>query len=129
MGVRLILERDGAILLVKHTYDRYWYLPGGGVKKGETVEAAARREVSEELGAELGDLRLVGVYTNFCEHKNDHIIVFSCDNFVLAGETDREIECFDFFRFDSLPDGVSPGTRRRIGEYVRSDGLPIVGPW
>lgn len=129
VGVRLILERDGAILLVKHTYDRHWYLPGGGVRKGETLEKAARREASEEIGAELGDLHLVGVYTNFYEYKNDHIVVFSCDDFVLTGKIDHEIEGFNFFRFDGMPDGVSPGTLRRIQEYVRGDGWPVVGRW
>lgn len=129
VGVRLILEKDGAVLLVKHTYQRHWYLPGGVVKKGEYVEDAARREASEELGAKLGDLNLFGVYTNFYEYKNDHIIVFSCDDFSLTGKTDHEIERFDFFRSDSLPNGVSPGSLRRIREYVDGNGLPFVGPW
>ena len=54
VGVRLILEKGQAVLLVKHTYQYDWYLPGGGVKRGETLEGAARREAAEELGAELG---------------------------------------------------------------------------
>ena len=129
VGVRLILERDEAVLLVKHSYQRRWYLSGGGVKKGETVEEAARREATEELGAELGDLHLVGVYTNFYEHKNDHAIVFSCDAFTLTGQTDHEIDRFDFFRTDDLPDDVSPGSLRRIQEYASGNGSPVVGMW
>ena len=61
VGVRLILTRDQAVLLVKHTYQRHWYLPGGGVKRGETLQEAARREAAEEIGAALGDLQLFGV--------------------------------------------------------------------
>jgi 8-oxo-dGTP pyrophosphatase MutT (NUDIX family) len=129
MGVRLILVKDEAVLLVKHTYQRHWYLPGGGIKKGETVEAAARREAAEELGAELGHLHLVGVYTNFYEHKNDHVVVLSCDDLALTGKTDHEIERFDFFRFDGLPSGVSPGSLRRIREYVSGTGSPVIGLW
>ena len=129
VGVRLILERDGAVLLVKHTYQRHWYLPGGGVKKGESIEETARREATEELGAALGDLCLFGVYTNFYEHKNDHVVVFSCRDFALTGKTDREIERFDFFPFDGLPHDLSPGSRRRIGEYVSGSGSPVVGLW
>jgi 8-oxo-dGTP pyrophosphatase MutT (NUDIX family) len=125
----LVLEQDGAILLVKHTYQSHWYLPGGGVNKGETIEEAARREAGEELGAELGDLHLVGVYTNFFESKNDHVIVFSCDAFTLTGQTDREIERFGFFCVQDLPDSVSPGSRRRIQEYTDGNGLPTVGRW
>ena len=129
VGVRLILEKDQTVLLVKHTYQRHWYLPGGGIRKGETVEEAARREAAEELGAELGNLHLVGVYTNFYERKNDHVVVLSCDDFALTGKTDHEIECFDFFRFDGLPNGVSPGSLRRIREYTNGNGSPVVGLW
>lgn len=60
------------------------YLPGGGVKEGKMAEHAARREAATELGAQLRNLRLVGVYSNFREHKSDHIVV-------LAGQTGCEI--------------------------------------
>lgn len=131
VGVRLILMADQTVLLVKHTYQPHWYLPGGGVKKGETLEQAARREIAEEVVAKLGRLRLFGVYTNFYEHKSDHVIVFSCDNVTLMGQTGhkREIERSEFFDLDSLPDNVSPGSRRRIREYVSGNDLPIVGIW
>ncbi len=129
VGVRLILVRDGSVLLVKHTYTLRRYLPGGGVQKGETLAEAAKREAGEELGATLGELRLLGVYSNFCEHKSDHIVVFTGDDFTLTGETDAEIEKFSFLGLDSLPEDVSPGTRRRIQEYVNGSGLPVVGAW
>jgi 8-oxo-dGTP pyrophosphatase MutT (NUDIX family) len=129
LGVRLILEKDHAVLLVKHTYQAQWYLPGGGVKRGETLEEATRREAAEEIGATLGRLRLFGVYTNFYEHKSDHVVIFACDDFTLTGRTDAEIERFDFFGLDDLPAGLSPGTRRRIQEYVDGGDGPVVGAW
>jgi len=131
VGVRLILTNDQSILLIKHTYQQHWYLPGGGVKKGETLEQTARREMAEEVGAKLGRLRLFGVYTNFYEYKNDHVIVFSCDDFTLADEMDQkyEIESLRFFDLDNLPGDLSPGSKRRIQEYTSGDGLPIAGVW
>ncbi len=129
VGVRVILEKERAVLLVKHTYQEQWYLPGGGVGRGETLEHAARREAAEEIGAALGKLRLFGVYTNFYEHKSDHVVIFTCDDFALTGRTDAEIERFAFFGLDNLPDGVSPGTRRRLQDYTHDGGAPVVGMW
>ncbi len=129
VGVRLILVRERSVLLVKHTYQGGWFLPGGGVKKGETIEGAARREAHEEVGVELSDLSLFGVYTNFYQRRSDHIIVFTCEDFTLTGETDWEIERFDFFPLDGLPDDVSSGCLHRIREYAAGQESTQVGMW
>jgi ADP-ribose pyrophosphatase YjhB (NUDIX family) len=117
-GTRVILIRDNKILLVKHTYQEHWYLPGGGIKKGETFEQAIRREIEEELDGQMGSLKLFGVYNNFFENKNDHVVIFICDEFSIAGKKDREIENFDFFDTTDLPKNTAPGTRRRIEEFI-----------
>jgi 8-oxo-dGTP pyrophosphatase MutT (NUDIX family) len=51
--VRVIVIRGDRILMVQHqdTNGRFWILPGGGVKPGESLEEAAVREVLEEAGA------------------------------------------------------------------------------
>jgi ADP-ribose pyrophosphatase YjhB (NUDIX family) len=56
----MLLIQYETILLVKHTYQESWDLPGGAVKKGETLEGGLRREGSEEIGAQLGSLALLG---------------------------------------------------------------------
>lgn len=129
VGVRLLLIHDDKVLLVKHTYQRHWYLPGGGVQRDETLEDAARREACEEIGAILGALRLFGVYSNFYEAKSDHVIVFVGEPVTLDGKANREIERFAWFALDALPDDTSPGSRRRITEYQQSPGTPLVGLW
>jgi len=129
VGVRLILVREQSVMLVKHTYQNDWFLPGGGVKKGETVKEAAGREAQEEVGAELRELTLFGVYANFYQCKSDHIVVLFCDDFTLTGETDWEIERFGFFPLDDLPIDVSPVCLHRIQEYAIGQELVQVGVW
>ncbi len=128
VGVRVLLMREGQALLVQHTYQEAWYLPGGGVKRGETLEDAIRREAREEVGATLGALSLLGVYTNLLEGKCDHVAAFVCDEFTLGGETDHEIEQFAFYDVDALPADASPGTRRRVSEYL-AGGPAVSGRW
>ncbi|MDC6118998.1 nucleoside triphosphatase NudI [Serratia rubidaea] len=53
-----VIQNDGEFLLCKMAADRgvfpgQWALPGGGMEPGETMEAALRREIMEELGKEL----------------------------------------------------------------------------
>ena len=54
LGVRALVERsDGKVLLVRHTYTKGLYLPGGGVEKGEIASVSLLRELKEEGGVEL----------------------------------------------------------------------------
>jgi 8-oxo-dGTP pyrophosphatase MutT (NUDIX family) len=125
VGVRVLLLRDRQVLLVRHTYQDQWFMPGGRVERGETLVDAVRREAAEEVGATLGELSLLGVYTNTYEGKTDHIAVLICHEFTVSGETDREIEQYAFYDLDALPEDVSPGTRRRIGEYVSGEPAQV----
>ena len=78
--------RDGDRLLVSEGFDsikqrRYARPLGGGVEHGETTQAAIAREIREELGQEVRDLRLLGVLENIFiyEGKPGHEIVFVYD--------------------------------------------------
>lgn len=129
MGVRVVMIQDGKVWLVRQTYVPGWYLPGGGLKKGETLEEAARREAREETGAELGVISLFGTYSNFTEWKSDHNILFLCREFEFKSKPDGEIAELRAFALDDLPDGLWLGHRRRLEEYQAGIHSPQFGTW
>jgi 8-oxo-dGTP diphosphatase len=49
-GALVAIHVGQALLLVRSSYRIAWNFPGGGIRRGETPEAAARRELSEEIG-------------------------------------------------------------------------------
>lgn len=128
-GVRVLLVQERQVLLVRHTYLKGWYLPGGGVKRGETLDETARREAREEVGAELRAIRLLGAYSNFELNRSDHNILFLCTDFTADCTHDREIAEARFFPIADLPADVQPGHRRRIEEYAAGAEGPAFGRW
>jgi len=57
VAVAVLLRRDGTFLLAQRprgkVYAGYWEFPGGKVEPGESVTAALKREILEELGVEI----------------------------------------------------------------------------
>jgi len=58
----VLMERNGKYLLIKEATAKWngmWFLPGGSVKPGESLEEGTKREVLEEAGC---DVELVSVF-------------------------------------------------------------------
>lgn len=122
LGARgCVIDADGRMLLVKHSYMPGWQFPGGGVEWGETAEAAMAREVREETGVEVtGPMQLFGLYSNFTHFPGDHIAVYVIRQWrrpVVPGPN-AEIVATAFHHPGALPADTTPGTRRRIVEVI-----------
>ncbi|GIM88644.1 NUDIX domain-containing protein [Paractinoplanes toevensis] len=58
----IVVDDHGRLLLVRHTGDRdAWAVPGGAVDIGESPAQAAVREIREETGLQIGQVRLLDV--------------------------------------------------------------------
>lgn len=80
-GAQCLLVHNGKVLLVRATYNDYFSFPGGGIKRGETAEEAAKRELAEETGIDATKLHLVGEYVHDKGYVKDHISLFCVDGF------------------------------------------------
>jgi len=129
LGVRCIVARgDGHVLLVRHTYLPGWYLPGGGVERGESLEAAIARELWEEVGVKpLERPALFHAYSNFKEWKSDYVLIYALRHFEMTPNPNLEIAEQGFFHPDELPQDTSPSTLRRLEEW-RGRAAPS-GDW
>ncbi len=48
----------------------YWDLPGGFIEFGESVEESLRRELREELGVEIGDIKYFSSFPDRYQFSN-----------------------------------------------------------
>ena len=131
LGVRaVVVDHDGRVFLVKHSYVAGWHLPGGGVEVGETLRISLARELLEEGGiTALGPAELHGVFFNARVSRRDHVAVYVLRDFRQEGvpHNPREIIGHGFFARDALPTDTTRGTRARIAEVF--DGAPIAEQW
>lgn len=121
LGVRAIAtDAEGRVMLVEHTYLPGWWLPGGGVDRGETTHDAVVRELREEAGLiATAPPRLLSIHSNETFFPGDHVVVFAIDAFDIGERTSHgEIARADWFHPDALPETTNRPSRARIHEAL-----------
>jgi ADP-ribose pyrophosphatase YjhB (NUDIX family) len=80
-GSLVALWNRGEILLIRNSYLDYYSLPGGYVRRGESPQQAALRELAEEVGVstDLDRLELALEETNDWVGKRDHVRIFELE--------------------------------------------------
>lgn len=84
VGVGALIFKDKKILIGKRGSKArddvgLWEFPGGGVDFGETFEGAIRREVMEEFGVQIGNLKFLRVIEQIQDGKHWVGISYTAD--------------------------------------------------
>jgi ADP-ribose pyrophosphatase YjhB (NUDIX family) len=121
-SVAVICRNDaGEILLVLRNVEPgkgRWCLPGGFIEMGETVQAAALRELKEETGFDAELLRVVDAQSKLNGYYGDVVVIGFEARIVgggaMPGDDAAELR---FFPADMLPD-IAFGSHQRFIEAV-----------
>jgi 8-oxo-dGTP pyrophosphatase MutT (NUDIX family) len=112
----VVINDDGAILLIRRSDNDNWAIPGGAMDLGESLPDTAVRETAEETGIDVEITGLVGIFTD-----PRHVILYTSD-----GEVRQEFSVV----FAARPVGGSPtvsaeSTEVRWVPVPEIDALPM----
>jgi 8-oxo-dGTP pyrophosphatase MutT (NUDIX family) len=127
-AVTVMVDQSGRILLEQRRFPKgTWGLPGGLMELGESTEQVARREVFEETGLTVKDLKLINVYSG----PGHYVVAENGDEFhsvTVAYYTksfegnfnidETESISFQFFEPEKLPEKIVKSHQRIIADYL-----------
>lgn len=122
-----VFDGSGRVLLVRHRYNPGWRLPGGGVDRGETPQAAILRELREEVGLEGGRSEFVGLYTRKAGWATSVVALYRIMGGTVNFRPNLEISAIQFADPQAPPRDTTPATLRRLAE-LRGDS-PFSPHW
>ncbi len=111
VGVGIFVFRNGKFVMGKRKGSHgegSWSVPGGHQEFGESIEQTAIREVKEETGLDITNIRF-GALTNdyFEEDEKHYITIWMLSDYASGEATICEPDKFvdqDWFDFDTLPE-------------------------
>ena len=113
-----LIEKENKYLVFKAKDSKngkeFYRSLGGGIEFGETSEQALKREIKEEIGAEIINLKLIKVIENIFEYEglDMHEVVF----FYTANFKDKE-----YYGKEGIP--IIDSKLGRVTAWVEADSL------
>jgi len=122
----LIFNPEGKILLIKsHKWRGKYVIPGGHIELGERMEDALKREIKEETGLDIHDIKFVCFQEFIFDpafYKRKHFIFFdfACKTDSTDVKLNQEAEEYAWVTLDeALKLDIEPYTKRTIEEYIK----------
>jgi 8-oxo-dGTP diphosphatase len=110
VGVGVLILKDGKVLLGKRGFSHgigSWCPPGGHLEFGESLEDCARREVLEETGIRISNIRFVTATNDIFEEGKHYITLHILADWE-SGEPKvmepDKLESLQWFAWESLPE-------------------------
>jgi 8-oxo-dGTP diphosphatase len=126
VAVGVLIDAQGRFLLTSRpegkVYAGYWEFPGGKLEAGESVEAALRRELIEEIGIVIGPVQPWKVEVFDYEHAR--VRLHFCKVFAWTGEfemRERQAMAWQTLPVDVQP--VLPGTLPVLRWFAEERGF------
>jgi ADP-ribose pyrophosphatase YjhB (NUDIX family) len=119
----IVSNPAGEVMLVRHSYlaPEVWMLPGGGLRRGESPEDAAIRELAEETGCALLEARCFGTETVSLAGARNHLHLVAGNTRDTPRPDGRELVAAAFFGLDDLPASTAAPARARIARAQNSE--------
>ena len=129
VAVGVLVDPQGRFLLTSRpegkVYAGYWEFPGGKLEAGETVEAALRRELHEEIGIEIGAVQPWRV--EIVDYEHARVRLHFCKVFDWRGEFEmRERQAMAWQDLPVQVTPVLPGTMPVLAWFAEERGF--LGP-
>jgi ADP-ribose pyrophosphatase YjhB (NUDIX family) len=109
----IITNAEGQVLLLNHilrSTPSGWGVPGGFISLGEQPEAALRREIREETGLALDDVRIF-----HCRTIYRHVeVIMTAKGVGTAKVNSREITELAWFSLEDIPAEMNKGEKDLI---------------
>jgi len=127
MGVAgAVYDEGGRILLVRHSYNPGWRLPGGGINRGEPPRDAILRELGEEVGLAGGEAEFFGLYVRRAGWATSVVALYRIRGGTVNFHRNLEIREICYADPKQPPDGLTPAARKRLKELT---GAEISAYW
>ncbi|MEY3461706.1 MAG: hypothetical protein RLZZ03_1359 [Pseudomonadota bacterium] len=126
VAVGVLVREGGDFLLTSRphgkVYEGYWEFPGGKLESGESVEAALRRELQEEIGITIGAVHPWRV--ELVDYPHALVRLNFCKVFAWEGELHmREGQAFAWQTLPVQVQPVLPGTVPVLAWFAEERGF------